>query len=986
MNQFIFTCKIDYFYSMKSHFTKSTILLLSIGFILFSACQSSSNKSPYDLVNPFIGTGGHGHTYPGATLPFGMVQLSPDTRLEGWDGCSGYHYSDHIIYGFSHTHLSGTGVSDYGDILIMPTQWEIVFDNGYQSGVENGYASTFKKESEKASPGYYQVHLDKNNIDVRLTSTTRVGIHEYIFNNQGPAHIILDLEHRDKLLKYSLMAVNDKEIEGSRVSQAWAQEQHIYFVMQFSEAFNNHELDAIGAKAAFTFELKKNKKLMVKVGISAVSIEGARKNLEAEAGHWKFNKYLKQAKKTWIKALDKIEIKDPDVDKKAIFYSALYHSMIAPNTFSDVDGKYRGMDQKIYTSNDGPVYSVFSLWDTFRATHPLYTIIEQEKTNQFINTFLKQYESGGELPIWELAANYTGTMIGYHAIPVIADAYIKGIQGYDADLALEAMLHSSEQDKLGLSAYKTKGYIAAGDEAESVSKTLEYAYDDWCIAEMAKQMQNEAVFNTFISRAQYYKNLFNPEVGFMQSKMNGGFSTGFDPAEVNFNFTEANSWQYSLFAPQDISGLIELYAGPDAFEAQLDQLFTTKTELSGRQQSDITGLIGQYAHGNEPSHHMAYLYNYIGKAWKTQEKVNQILTEQYQNQPDGLSGNEDCGQMSAWYVLSSMGFYSVTPGMNYYAIGKPHFEKTIINLENGKKFKIVANNLSDENIYIQSARLNGKDYDRSYLLHQDIMNGGKLVFEMGDQPNKDWGKVDLPISKIAAEHQITPVPYFSTSSQTFADSIIVSIKSVDDNEQLFYSIDDSEFEKYDTPISITKSSQIRAYALKNETKSFKVNSSYKKIKGGRSIRLNSEYSNQYSAGGDNGLIDFLKGSNNFRTGYWQGYYGTNFEAIVDLGEIEKVKFISLGALQDIKSWIWFPKTVTIWISGNGSDFKELTSIENDFPDNEYGAFTKEFSKRLKTPIKIRYIKIEAENYGVCPEWHLGNGNDTWLFFDEITVE
>ena len=965
---------------------KIKVYFIALLSIILSGCQSSSNQSPYDLVNPFIGTGGHGHTYPGATLPFGMVQLSPDTRLEGWDGCSGYHYSDSIIYGFSHTHLSGTGVSDYGDVLIMPTQGKIIFNNGYKSGVENGYASTFNKESEKASPGYYQVNLDENDIDVRLTSTTRVGIHEYTFNEEGLAHIILDLEHRDKLLNYCLLAVNDKEIEGCRVSQAWAQEQHIYFVMQFSEAFTDHELDTKGAKAAFTFELAKNKKLVVKVGISAVSIEGARKNLEAEAGHWKFNKYLKQAKKTWKKVLDKIVVKDPDKDKKAIFYSALYHSMIAPNTFSDVNGNYRGMDQKIYTSSDGPVYSVFSLWDTFRATHPLYTIIERDRTNQFIKTFLKQYESGGELPIWELAANYTGTMIGYHAIPVIADAYVKGIRDYDADLAMKAMIHSAVQDKLGLSAYKSKGYIAAGDEAESVSKTLEYAYDDWCISEMANEMQNEAVFNTYIGRAQYYKNLFNPEVGFMQSKMNGGFSTGFDPAEVNFNFTEANSWQYSLFAPQDISGLIGLYGGPDAFEAQLDQLFTTKTELSGRQQSDITGLIGQYAHGNEPSHHMAYLYNYIGKAWKTQERVDQILNEQYQNQPDGLSGNEDCGQMSSWYVLSSMGFYSVTPGMNYYAIGKPHFEKTIINLENGKKFKIIANNLNAENIYIQSAILNGKNYERSYLFHQDIMNGGKLVFEMGDQPNKEWAKNGPPIAQIEANYQITPVPYFSTSSQTFTDSISVMIKSVDAVSELFYSIDSSEFKKYKSPISITESSRVKAYALKNDNKSFEVISSYKKIKGGRSIQLNSEYSNQYSAGGDNGLIDFLKGSSNFRTGYWQGYYGGNFEAIVDLGSIEEVRFISLGALQDIKSWIWFPKNVKISVGVNQQGFKELASIENDFTDNEYGAFTKEFSKQLNSPIRIRYIKIEAENYGVCPEWHLGNDNDTWLFFDEITVE
>ncbi len=969
---------------------KTQISIIFVSLLLFLGCQSISKqsvrKTAYESVNPFIGTGGHGHTYPGATLPFAMVQLSPDTRLEGWDGCSGYHYSDSIIYGFSHTHLSGTGVSDYGDVLIMPIQGDIVFENGYSEGVNKGYASLFKKESEKASPGYYEVHLDKNDIDVRLTSTNRVGIHEYTFNQEGSANIILDLEHRDMLLQKSVVIVNDNEVEGSRVSKAWAAEQHIYFVMKFSKAFDSRVLDSSKAKAAFTFDLNKNEKLLVKVGISAVSIEGARKNLNSEADHWDFEEYRKNAKMVWERALKKIEIEEADQDMKAIFYTSLYHSMIAPNIFSDVDGKYRGMDQNIHQSENGPVYTVFSLWDTFRATHPLYTIIEQEKTNEFINTFLNQYEAGGELPIWELAANYTGCMIGYHSIPVIVDAYVKGIRGFDEKLALEAMVNSANQDKLGLGAYKDQGCIAAGDEAESVSKTLEYSYDDWCIAEMAKQMKEDAIYNDFIKRAQFYKNSYNPEVGFMQSKMNGGWSSGFDPAEVNFNFTEANSWQYSLFAPQDISGLITLYGGKDAFEKQLDQLFTTEVGLSGRQQSDITGLIGQYAHGNEPSHHMAYLYNYIGKAHKTQKRVNQILTEQYQNAPDGLAGNEDCGQMSAWYILSSMGFYSVTPGLDYYAIGKPHFSKTKINLENGNQFIIQANSLNDKNIYIQSAELNGEDYDRSFLMYQDVMRGGTLVFEMGPQPSKEWAEEGSPISMISEEYKLTPNPYFSTASQTFTDSIVIEIKSVDTECDIFYSIDDSEYFKYEEAITITESSKLTTYAIRNRNKSFDVSSSYKKIKGGRSIALKNEYSNQYSAGGQNGLIDFLEGSSNFRTGYWQGYYGVDFEAIVDLGRIEKVKIISLGALQDIKSWIWFPKNVKILVSSDDMIYKELISIENDFPDNEYGAFTKEFSIDLPKAMEIRYVKIVAENYGVCPNWHLGNGNSTWLFFDEIMVE
>ena len=961
------------------------LLLCCLG--LFS-CEEKiiSEQTPaYDLVNPFIGTGGHGHTYPGATLPFGMVQLSPDTRLEGWDGCSGYHNTDSIIYGFSHTHLSGTGVSDYGDVLLMPTFGAIQFDNGYTTGVENGYASIFSKVSEKASPGFYEVKLEEGDIDVRLTATTRVGIHEYTFNQGGNSNIILDLVHRDQLLKDSIHFVGNDEVEGVRVSSAWATEQHIYFVAQFSKECKSHILDSTGKRAAFTFDTKPQEKIVVRLGISVTSIEGARKNLEAEATHWDFDKYLSIAKSTWEMALSKIEIEDENKDKKSIFYTALYHSLIAPNTFSDIDGKYRGMDHEIYQS-DETTYTVFSLWDTFRATHPLYTIIEQKKTNQFINTFLRQYQQGGELPMWELAANYTGCMIGYHSVPVIADAYVKGIRGYDAELALEAMIHSAEQDKLGLSSYKSKGFIAAGDEAESVSKTLEYSYDDWCIAIMARGLKQENVFNRFIKRAQYYKNIFNPEVGFMQSKMNAGWNTGFDPAEVNFNFTEANSWQYSMFAPQDISGLIKLYGGNEAFESKLDLLFSTEMELSGRHQVDITGLIGQYAHGNEPSHHMAYLYNYIGKPWKTQERIHQILNEQYSNHPDGLSGNEDCGQMSAWYVLSSMGFYSVTPGLNYYSIGNPHFSKATINLENGNKFKIIANHLSDDNRYIQSASLNGVSFNQSFLYHNAIMQGGEIVFEMGNKPNKNWGAENSPVAEIKNTLSITPVPFISASSQTFTDSIKIEIKSVEGQNVIYYRIDSSDFEKYETPFYIKESASVQAYALKSNNKSFTVNTSFKKIDGGRSILLNSEYSNQYAASGDNALIDFLKGSANFRTGYWQGYFASDFSAVVDLGRVEPVKKISVGALQDIKSWIWFPKNVKISFSENNETFKELAIIKNDFADNEYGAFTKEFSKIVNETVHARYIKIEAVNYGVCPGWHPGSGNDTWMFFDEIEVE
>lgn len=954
--------------------------------LLFSACQTKSPTAISKYVDPFIGTGGHGHTFPGATVPFGMVQLSPDTRLDGWDGCSGYHYSDSIIYGFSHTHLSGTGVSDYGDVLLMPIQGSVVFNNGANTDSEEGYSSTFQKKNEKAKAGFYEVFLDQHQIHARLTATNRVGIHEYTFQQKGPSHIILDLEHRDQLLEDSISISSKSEIMGSRISKAWATEQHIYFVIQFSKEFSEYQLDSSGKKLAISFATEADEKLMIKVGISAVSIEGARNNLKNEAPHWDFNTYQADANSFWEKALSKIQIDDQNEEKKTIFYSALYHTMIAPNTFSDVDGKYRGMDRKVHTSKQ-TVYTVFSLWDTFRATHPLFTLIEQEKTNEFIQTLLRQYQDGGELPIWELAGNYTGCMIGYHAIPVIVDGYIKGIRGYDAELALEAMQHSAQQDKLGLQAYKTKGFIEVGDESESVSKTLEYAYDDWCIAQMAKEMGNSEVYQNYIERAQNYKNLFNPEVGFMQSKINGAWSIGFNPAEVNFNFTEANSWQYSLFAPQDIKGLIKLYGGAKGFEEKLDQLFTTEMELAGREQADITGLIGQYAHGNEPSHHMAYLYNYIGKPYKTQERVTQILNEQYTSKPDGLSGNEDCGQMSAWYVLSSMGFYSVTPGLNYYSLGTPQFERATLHLENGNSFSIQTKKQNEGSFYIQSAKLNGTSLQQSFISHEAILKGGTLLVELGDQPNLEWASNGSPESKINEEDEVVTVPYFNTSTQTFTDSLSIELKSIDSNDVLFYQLNGGDFVLYNHPIILKSDAQISAYAKRGSKTSKTVkDATYKKIKGGRSIELLSEYSNQYAGGGSNGLLNYLRGGSDFRTGYWQGYYDTDFAAVVDLGKVESIQKISIGALQDIKSWIWFPKQVSFSISMDGKSFRKVATVLNETSDKEYGGLNQEFATSLPSSTKVRFVKVEAQNYGACPSWHLGNGNPSWLFFDEITIE
>ncbi|MEM6265586.1 MAG: GH92 family glycosyl hydrolase, partial [Bacteroidota bacterium] len=640
---------------------------LIMGILLFlSSCNSHTENIPAQkdkplitYVNPFIGTGGHGHTYPGASMPFGMMQLSPDTRLEGWDGCSGYHYSDWYIYGFSHTHLSGTGVSDYGDILLMPTN-EINFNNGADpttgSGrAQKGYRAHFSHENEIAEPGYYKVYLDSTDIQVELTVSKRSGMHKYEFPNKDNQVVILDLVHRDQVLDAKIEKISNTELTGYRHSKAWATDQMLFFAIETSHPFEdilqsptNTDLPG-GRRSALTFTNPNNEPIYIKVGISAVDIEGAKKNLEAEIGDKSFEDIKTKAQSSWESQLEKIVVESNNEDYKTNFYTSMYHTMLAPNLYQDVDGRYRGMDLNIHEVEGFEYYTVFSLWDTYRATHPLYTIIEQERTNDFVNTFLAKYEEGGIMPIWDLSACYTGCMIGYHAVPVIADAYLKGIDGYDADRALQAMKHSAMQNKLGLESYISLGYIPVEFESESVSKTLEYAYDDWTIAQMAKAMGKNEDYKEYSQRAQFYKNIFDPESKFMRGRFRNTWFAPFDPYEVNFNYTEANAWQYSNYVPQDISGLIALHGGKEAFEAHLDEVYSAKNETSGRNQADITGLIGQYAHGNEPSHHMAYLYNFVNKPHKTQEKVHQILTELYANAPDGISGNEDCGQMSAWY-------------------------------------------------------------------------------------------------------------------------------------------------------------------------------------------------------------------------------------------------------------------------------------------------------------------------------------------------
>jgi predicted alpha-1,2-mannosidase len=921
-------------------------------------------------VNPFIGTGGHGHTFPGAIVPFGMVQLSPDTRLTGWDGCSGYHYSDSEIYGFSHTHLSGTGISDYGDILLLPS-----VNDGLPEGRR---AARFQHRNETASPGYYSVRLDDGNILVELTATARVGMHRYTFPRTEAANIFLDLTHRDKVLDARFLFINGTTIVGWRRSQAWAKDQVVYFALEFSQPFSGFV--GKGPKAYFRFDASEGKPLLVKVGISAVDTDGALKNLRTELNHWDFDKVRTDAKAAWNAELNKINVNGGTDAQLTNFYTALYHAMTAPNLFMDVDGRYRGRDFKTHEAKDFSTYTVFSLWDTFRAAHPLYTIIDQKRTRDFIKTFLAQYEQGGRLPVWELAANETDTMIGYHAVSVIADAAMKGIDGFDLRQAFEAMKHSAELKHYGLGPYIKSGLISMEDERESVSKVLEYAYDDWCIAQVAKKLGETADYERYITRAQSYKNVFDRVTGFMRPRSNGNWLEPFDPREVTFAFTEANSWQYTFFVPQDISGLIKLMGGREQFAKKLDQLFAADSRTTGREQADITGLIGQYAHGNEPSHHIAYLYSYAGQPWKTQARVRQIMDQFYKPEPDGLIGNEDCGQMSAWYVLSAAGFYPVTPGSQTYVIGSPLFPEVRFNLENGKLFTIKASNVSDRNVYVQSATLNGKPYNKSFLLHDDLMAGGELVLQMGARPNRRWGTGagNEPVLRIDGA-EIVPVPVIKAAGSTFRNRLEISVIATGGEPVTLAYARDGNYHfwpLFKKPFVIESDSVVDAQAFTADRRTSQTATArFHRIPHDWKLTLQSNYSTQYTGGGDLALIDGVRGTNNWSGGAWQGYQGKDLVAVVDLGSVQKVSKVGAGFLQDIGSWIWMPSRVEIELSLDGVTFGPAYSIANEVSEKQEGVVTRDFVKTI-APTEARYLRIRAVH--LRPE--------TWIFADEIIVE
>lgn len=734
------------------------LFIFSAGFYSFKLPEASYSKNEglVRYVDPMIGADFHGHVFVGTSTPFGMVQLGPNNIFKGWDWCSGYHYSDSIVIGFSHTHLSGTGGSDLGDILMMPYTGKIRTEKGTQNDISKGYASYYTHKNEIARPEYYSLLLSSYNIKAELTSSDRVGFHKYTFPKGEQAHVIVDLKEgiNDKALDTYIKQVDEYTLEGYRCSKGWSTHKY-FFVLKSNKPIKNFTVFDDNEKKPGT-ELKTSfvkgvmsfgdqvQEVMFKVGLSSVSCANAAEHIRLEIKDWDFGKVVKENTEKWNKELSKVDIETKKDADKRVFYTAFYHTMIDPSLYCDYNGQFRSHNDSVYVAS-WKNYTVFSTWDTYRALHPLMTILQQDKVDDLMNTMLAIFDHDGKLPIWHLAGWETNLMPGIGSIPIVADACMKGFKGFDHERAFNAMKKSATNPKARSMTYiLEKGYIPCDKVPEATSLAMEYAVDDWGIAAVAKEMGKTEDYEYFSKRSKYYKTYFDKSINFIRPKNDdGSWRTPYDPLIAKHglrgDFCEGNGWQYTFFAPQDPYGLIDLFGGDDIFVKKLDEFFVNNGSMGNEASKDISGLIGQYAHGNEPSHHIAYLYAYVGQQWKTAEKTRFIMDNFYTDKPDGIIGNEDCGQMSAWYVMSSFGFYPVNPSRGIYVFGSPQFDKVTITLPKGKKFTIEAIHNSTENIYIQRAELNGKDYPKTYISHEDIVKGGKLKFIMGNKPNKSFG-------------------------------------------------------------------------------------------------------------------------------------------------------------------------------------------------------------------------------------------------------
>lgn len=963
-------------------------------FLTFCFCLISftfTNAQFAKYVNPFIGTGGTGHTFPGATTPFAMVQLSPDTRIDGsWEGCSGYHYSDSIIHGFSHTHLSGTGCSDYGDIAFMP--WFSKTDE-FEKLKTWDVHSTFSHKDEKASAGFYSVVLNDIPVKVELTATTRTGFQRYTFKEDGFGYVVLNLKHRDELIEGKIEKSKPKTYKGIRVSKAWAKQQELYYGFEVNtEATNEFIVKDNGndTKLILKFKVAKGQQILIKTGISTVDANAALNNLRVENPSWNFDQVKQQAFNSWEKELSKIEVADAFSsplkgkvrERLFTFYTALYHCMIHPSIMNDVDGRYKGRDGKIHKAEGFNYYTVFSLWDTHRALHPLLNIIDKKRSHDFIITFLKQFEQSGRLPMWELWNNETDCMIGFHSVSVILDAYRKQVISKEELQQLwPAVKAEAMSNRFGLDKFREKGYLSVEDESESVSKTLEYSYDMWCVSEIAYELDLRLEGKYFMRLEQGGNDLLNPKTGFVEPRKNGNWLSNFNPYEVNNNYTEANAWQYSFYAPH----------GYLTYHYKLKELFKAKNQTEGRIQADITGLIGQYAHGNEPSHNYIYLLNDSSRF----KYLQYVYDNFYNNKPDGLIGNEDCGQMSAWYVMSALGFYQTCPGLPSLKIGSPIFSSAKLFIDNQKSNDISQKIISliETNKKKKKAdiiRIREIDFELEHSVKIDSLFEN-INFKSDINGKKGW---DFFVEKPMGPFKKSPI--IKSDQSIFYDTLNIRIENSsrdifgNENGVVHYSINGNKPIVYVSPFKIYSSSFVKAFTVytyesfKKDTSNLSIAHFYKRPHN-YAIQLNCKYNKQYTADGDDGVIDSQLGDIDWRKGGWQGYQSQDFEAVIDLKEAKTINEISANFLQDTRSWILMPTKVEFYTSTDNIDFKLAGVINNTVAAEDYAIQTQKL--KLKTQhVMARFIKIKAYNYGKLPAWHAGKGDDAFIFIDEIEIK
>ncbi len=1005
---------------------KNQILLISLLLtIILWSCETKP-KEILDYVDPMIGTDGIGHTFPGATTPFGMVQLSPSDDTREWNWCSGYHYSDNTIKGFAHNHFSGTGLAGMGDILLMPTNGKVKTNPGSKEDPDSGYRSRFSHDNEKASPGYYAVYLDDNKVNVELTASPRVGFHRYTFKQSGNQNVIIDPTHgvRQQLLNASVEVISDTEVKGHKYCHDEScGKRNVFFYAKFSKPFSKYGIsvndsikfddktaDDKTAKAFVQFNGNVGDTVNVAVGISYVDYEGAKANYMAEAKGKTFEEVHAKAREMWKDKIERIEIEASDKEKN-IFYTGMYHNFIAPNIISDVNGNYI-LEGKQYNSGKKIQYSNYSTWDTYRATHPLWTIIDNKANKEMVNALLTRFtDTKTGLFLWEALGFDNYCMPGYPGIAAMAEAALKHPEGLDTELIYKSIKETAFRDggcsvnygsDNGVRYYVDYGFIPA-EVGCGISKTTENNYYDFAIAQLAKKLGKDEDAEYFTQRSLGYRNFYNPKTNYLWPRLSSGQFIEMDTTtwdEMVHHYVSGNIWAYSTYTPHDMLGAIDLWGGSKKYEAWLDNMITTPLDMKGEEHVDIAGFIGKYSHGDEPGHHIAYSYNFMGKPWKTQELARRVMTEMYSHTPDGFVNNEDCGQMSAWYILSGLGFYPVAPAdMNYY-IGSPLFKKSVVNLEDGKTFTVIANNVSETNKYIQSVTLNGKPIDKIFITYQDIMAGGELVFEMGPNPNKEWaaGEDALPqYQKDLLKYKTQPMacysPYLTTEEFRFGDNIKVELTSKNERGKTYYTLDGSEpTEKsklYQEPITISKSSTLKAIAFQeglkpSQTYSQKlVKSLFANLDEGYPKITFDNVPKKYGEKDGSQLIDMVYGSETFSDRKWTGVNAKDLIINVDLGKEYDISSLELNTLTSTMKWRFPPKSISISVKKAKGEYKQVT-VQN------YPKLKQEDKKinyhKLKFPKqKVQHIKIVVENYGILPKWHRGAGKLPWIFVDEINV-